>query len=361
MTSLYQKRIEKVQKEMEARGMDQLIVSEEAALFYLTGLSIDAGERLTVLLLSRDEGPFFVANRLFPVTSAGFPVKWYSDGEDGMALLSRALYPDGAVAVDKTWPSLFLIDLLSRRPDITFSNGSPAVDAVRAVKDTEEIRLMKDASLANDRAMERLIRWLHPGVTERKAAQQLKTFYEEEGAEDVSFPPIISFGPAGADPHHMADDTVLAENTPVLIDIGCKKKGYASDMTRTLFYGQPTEEFLQVHRIVCAANEKAESLVRPGIPLRDLDRAARNVIENAGYGPQFTHRLGHFIGQTDHEAGEVSSSSDLTARPGMIFSIEPGIYLPGRFGVRIEDLVLVTEEGCEILNRVSKSPFFPKD
>lgn len=135
--------------------------------------------------------------------------------------------------------------------------------------------------------------------------------------------------------------------------MGCKKDRYCSDMTRTWFYGGATDGEKRVHDIVREANELAEKMVRPGVPLSLVDKTARDHIAAAGYGRYFTHRLGHFIGLTAHEAGEVSPSSKLRAEPGMIFSIEPGIYLPGRFGVRIEDLVVVTPDGCEVLNHVN--------
>ena len=136
--------------------------------------------------------------------------------------------------------------------------------------------------------------------------------------------------------------------------MGCRKDRYCSDMTRTFFCGTPDPKYAAIHDLVREANERAEALIRPGVPLRELDKAARDHIAAAGYGEYFTHRLGHFIGQTEHEQGDVSGATELVAKPGMIFSIEPGVYLPGEFGVRVEDLVLVTEDGCEILNHVDK-------
>ena len=178
--------------------------------------------------------------------------------------------------------------------------------------------------------------------------------YLKEGCEGPSFTTIVSFGANAADPHHEPDDTVLKEGDCILFDIGCRKDRYCSDMTRTYFCGQPREEYAKIHDLVRSANEKAEAMIRPGIPICELDRAARELIRAAGYGEYFNHRLGHFIGQTDHEKGDVSETNTTLTKPGMIFSIEPGVYLPGRFGVRVEDLVLVTEDGCEVLNKIDK-------
>lgn len=355
MEDRYRSRLEKVRREMAAAGIPQMIVSDTAALWYLTGETIHPGERLTVLVIQLEK-VFWLRNRLFPLyhqTGAIEDIS-FADGEDGIALLSKQL-EKGVCGVDQTWAAGFLLALQAKRRDISFVNGSFLVDQVRAVKDSEEIDLMREASRINDLAMERMKQWIAVGMTEKVCADKLLAVYKEEGADGFSFPPIVSFGAHGADPHHMPDDTVLSEWDVVLLDIGCKKNHYCSDMTRTYFIGEPTDEEKTVHRIVEEAGRLAESMVRPGVALKDLDEAARTYIAKAGYGKYFTHRLGHFIGIREHEAGEVSSNSPLVAKPGMIFSIEPGIYLPGKFGVRIEDLVLVTEDGCEVLNKAVRS------
>ena len=351
MEDRYRSRLEKVRREMAAAGIPQLIVSDAAALWYLTGETIHSGERLTVLVIQQEK-VCWLRNRLFPLyhqTGAIEDIS-FADGDDGIALLAKPL-EKGVCGVDQTWAAGFLLALQDKRRDISFVNGSFLVDQVRAVKDSEEIDLMREASRINDRAMERMKQWIAVGMTEKACADKLLAVYKEEGADGFSFPPIVSFGAHGADPHHMPDDTVLSERDVVLLDIGCKKNHYCSDMTRTYFIGEPTDEEKTVHRIVEEAGRLAEAMVRPGVALKDLDNAARTYIAKAGYRKYFTHRLGHFIGIREHEAGEVSSNSPLVAKPGMIFSIEPGIYLPGKFGVRIEDLVLVTEDGVEILNQ----------
>lgn len=356
MKDIYEKRLLRVREGMKKRDLAQLLVSDPPALAWLTGEDFDPRERLAVLVIDIEGGVRWVRNGLFPVNwEEDIPVLAFRDGEDGMETLAEDLAPEGTIGVDKNWPSHFLLELMARAPR-AYVNGSPAVDEARAVKDEEEIRLMRAASRVNDRCMARLVSWLREGVTEKEAEAYLRVLYREEGCEDVSFPPIIAFGPDGADPHHTSGERRLERNTVVLLDIGGKKEGYCSDMTRTVFFGDPGEEAEIVHAAVKKACETAEALVRPGVPLADLDRAARAVIEAAGYGDRFTHRLGHFIGRTDHEAGEVSAASPIIACPGMIFSIEPGVYLPGKFGVRIEDLVLVTEDGAEILNRYPKGP-----
>ena len=213
---------------------------------------------------------------------------------------------------------------------------------------------MRAASAANDEGMARFRELVHEGVTEQEVAAQLEDIYRSLGASGHSFSPIVSFGANAADPHHEPDSTCLKDGDVVLFDVGCRKDEYCADMTRTFFFRSADDEQQRVYEIVRQANEAGKAAVRPGARFCDIDAAAREIIEDAGYGKYFTHRLGHQIGLDVHEPGDVSSANEAQVEPGMCFSIEPGIYLPGRFGVRIEDLVIVTENGCEVLNAYSR-------
>ena len=225
-----------------------------------------------------------------------------------------------------------------------------ACDDARAVKDAAEQEAMRASSKVNDDCMAEFEALIRPGITEKEMAEAIRGIYAAHGCSGVSFPPICGFGAHAADPHHDNDDTPLEAGQCVLIDVGGVYQDYCSDMTRTFFTGEPSEEERKVYELVRQAQAAAEALVKPGVRLCDIDAAARDLITEAGYGPYFNHRLGHFIGLEDHEAGDVSAVNENVVTPGMCFSIEPGIYLPGKFGVRIEDLVLVTEDGCEVLN-----------
>lgn len=236
-----------------------------------------------------------------------------------------------------------------------FRLGSPAVDLARSIKDASELDLMRAASATNDKAMEWLRSQLREGVTEHEIASGLLAEYRRLGAQEHSFTPIVSFGANAADPHHEPDETQLHRGDLVLFDVGCKRDSYCSDMTRTFFFGaEPSERDREIYETVRRANEAAEAIVRPGVTFAEIDLTARRIIEEAGYGEYFTHRLGHQIGLEDHEPGDVSSAHDEPVRTGQCFSIEPGIYLPGEMGVRIEDLLIVTEDGCEVMNSYPK-------
>ena len=345
-------RIESVLDNLAAQGLSQLLVCDPRSIQYLTGAYVEPGERFLGLLLRADQArPTLFLNELFTAPAdIEADVVAFNDTDDPIALLAERCDAAAALGCDKNLPARFLIPMMERNIAAGFALASDAVDDARAIKDDEERALMRAASATNDAAMARFRELVHEGATEQEIAGKLEDIYRELGAQGHSFAPIVSFGANAADPHHEPDGTVLKEGDVVLFDVGCRQDEYCADMTRTFFFGEPDEEQRRVYEIVRQANEAGRAAVHPGARFCDIDGAARKVIEDAGYGPYFTHRLGHQIGLDVHEPGDVSSINEACVQQGMCFSIEPGIYLPGRFGVRIEDLVIVTENGCEVLN-----------
>lgn len=351
-----QNRVDTVLKYLEEMGLSQILITDPLSICYLTGRMIQPMERFYGLYLNRQGGHKIFINQLEAVPEdLGVEKVRFSDTDPYLDLVARAVDSHQPLGVDKNMAARFLLPLLHREAASDFVNASLAVDKARAVKDEVEQELMRKASQLNDTAMVELRPWIRTGVSELELAERLRNIYKDLGAEDVSFPPLIAFGANAASGHHWPDGTRLQPGDCVLIDIGCIYQGYCSDMTRTYFYQTVTDRQRQVYEVVRQANERAEQAVRPGVPLRDLDGIARGIIAEAGFGPNFTHRLGHFIGMEDHEFGDVSSTAEDAAMPGNIFSIEPGVYLEGELGVRIEDLVLVTEDGCELLNHAPKT------
>ena len=350
-----QNRIDRIMGELEAMGVSQMLIVDPMSIYYLTGVYNEPFERFYGLLLKKDGNHIYFLNNLFTIPQeVGAKKVWYSDTDPVMDIVAACIDHDAPLGVDKDMKARFLLPLMEKKAASGFVNTSLAIDIVRGIKDEEEQEKMRAASHINDLAMAELKKLVHPGVTEREIADQLLEIYQKLGADGFSFEPLIAFGPNAADPHHGPDDTVLKEGDVVLFDVGCIKDGYCADMTRSFYFGSVSDAHREIHEIVRAANEAAIAKVRPGIPLKELDLAARNLITARGYGPQFNHRLGHFIGLTVHDFGDVSAVNETLAVPGMIFSIEPGIYLSGDTGVRIEDLVLVTEDGCEVLNKAPK-------
>jgi Xaa-Pro dipeptidase len=346
-------RIENYKKILIDNSLDGMIISDPTSIFYLTGVKLSPGERLFVLYISKDKEPMFFINKLFFIES-NIQVTYYFDTQDPIELLYNFLKNTSIIGVDKFWPSKFLLEIMNKDSSIKYINGSSTVDQMRMIKDKEEIEFMKEASRLNDMAMDLLVNEIKEGVTELELEKKLETIYERIGTQGKSFTPIVCFGKNGSDPHHENDSSTLKKGDSIIFDIGCKFNNYCSDMTRTFFYKEVSEKSRLVYELVKKANEEAIKFIKPGTRFCDIDNVARTIISQEGYGEYFTHRLGHSIGLDVHDFGDVSSNNNMEVKPGMIFSIEPGIYLKDLLGVRIEDLVLVTEEGAMSLNNYSK-------
>lgn len=351
-----QTKLNAILKAMQEKEIPQLIISDPAAIFYLTGKWIVPGERMLALYLNLDGCKKLVINKLFPQErDLGADFVWYEDTEDAAAILSKFVENGKVIGVDKTWPARFLLRLQELCPDCRYVNGSLIVDYVRMVKNPKEQELMREASLANDKVMGELIPLVNKGYSEKELNQLVRGLYAKSGHSGVSFDPITAYGRSGADPHHVTDDTKGKRGDSVVLDIGGVLHDYCSDMTRTVFLGEVSDKAREVYEVVKEAQRRGIEAAKPGNRMCDVDLACRNYIEEKGYGPYFTHRTGHSIGIEDHEYGDVSSVNQDVIKVGQCFSIEPGIYLMEEgIGVRIEDLVLITETGCEVLNHFTK-------
>lgn len=352
---MIQDRLNKVLKIMEEQKVPQIIISDSNAIFYLTGRWILPGERMLALYINLNGCNKLFINNLFPISEdLGVEKIWYSDTDSPVEILVKHIEKDKPMGIDKNWPAHFLLQLMQLKGGSTFVNGSEIIDKVRSTKDENEKELMRASSKLNDIAVEKMIKLVTKKYSEKKMGKLLGDIWEEMGAEGHSFDPIVGYGANAADPHHVMDNSTVKEGDSVVIDIGCKMNSYCSDMTRTVFYKSVSEHSREVYDIVKEANKRGIEKVKAGVRFCDIDAAARDYITEKGYGKYFTHRLGHSIGIEVHDFGDVSSVNTDKVKVGQIFSIEPGIYIPGDVGVRIEDLVIVTEDGCEVLNHYTK-------
>jgi Xaa-Pro dipeptidase len=351
---MHLKRLARVIENMGQAGLSCILVTAPHSVYYLTGLFVHPGERMLALMVKEDGMTRLFANRLFALPpQENLPITEFDDTEDAVGVLADFL-PAGKIGIDKLWPSGFTIRLMHARGDIVPVVGSTPVDDARMIKDAEEIARMRESSYLNDAAVERLIPTLRLGETELDVCDRYARLAKEVGGEGVSFSPLVCFGQNCAEPHHASDGTRLGAGQTVILDVGLSHGRMMSDMTRTVVFGRATDEMKKVYELVLRANEAGRRAARPGVEMREIDRAARGIIEDAGYGKYFIHRLGHGIGLEVHEPMDASAVNARKAVAGMTFSVEPGIYLPGKFGVRIEDLVCVTEDGCETLNALSR-------
>ena len=325
-------------------------------IYYLTGLRIWPGERLLALYLNVDGTKKLLVNDLSrQPEDTGLDIAYYNDIDDSVLILSQWIDASQVIGIDKNWPSRFLLRLQEIYPDGTYVNSSTVVDLVRRIKTPEEQEKMRISSKINDEVMEKLVAIVQEKHTELELNKIVRQLYSEAGCEDVAFDPITSFGVNAADPHHDSDETVGKAGDCLVMDIGGLKDDYCSDMTRTIFLDHVSDRHKEIYNIVLEANLRGIAAAKPGNRMCDVDHAARGYIEEMGFGKYFTHRTGHSIGMEDHEPGDANAINTDIIRPGQIFSVEPGIYIPEEnIGVRIEDLVLITEDGCEVLNHFPK-------
>ena len=342
-------RLNQIYASMNELGIKNLLVSDPNAIAYAIDKMFHVSERFIGLLLQEEKAVLFL-NQLFPYVNEEIEIVRFHDIEDPIKLVVERINGD-ELSVDRNLASGFLLRMMKQKPKLKISEGSFAIDRIRAKKSVEEQDKMRIASRLNDQVMGEVRQKLKIGVRETEIAEFIRKRCDEV-ADGVSFDPIVAFGPATSDPHAEPSDRVLEAGMPIIIDMGCKKDNYCSDMTRSFSALRPWNQ--EVYELVREANLAGIRAVKPGVKLSEIDAASRRIIEEAGYGEYFVHRLGHGIGQEVHEPFDVSGVSEIIAFEGMCFSIEPGIYLPGIGGVRIEDLVLVTSEGCEVLNAYPK-------
>jgi len=332
-------------------------------MFYLLGFFPHPDERPCYLFLTPEREAFFCPelNAAQVQAHVDLPMERWADEEGPDGALSRMGAALGfgqvrQVLLDETMRADFVLLLLGRLPQAKADVAVGLLGWMRMQKDPAEIDLIqRNADLA-DRAVEAAFRALRAGVTEQAVADAVTASFTQDGVEGVDFT-IVGSGPNGAFPHHMASDRVVQPGDAVVIDIGARRWGYHSDITRMAFVGEPSAEYLKVHGIVEEAVRAALGAVKPGVAASSVDEAARAVITDAGYGEFFTHRTGHGLGLDGHEPPYLTATNELRLEEGMVFSIEPGIYLPGKFGVRLEEIVTVTEAGARVFSRLPRDLF----
>ncbi|MEW2619428.1 aminopeptidase P family protein [Streptomyces sp. NPDC048106] len=353
-------RMERAARAAADAGLAGLLVAPGPDMVWLTGYTPTAvTERLTLLVLAPGQDPVLVVPTLEAPDAAqsaageALTLRDWTDGKDPYAVTADLLDGRGRYGIsDNTW-AMHVLGLQRTLPDSSYAALTDALPMLRAVKDAAEVELLAAAGAAADAAFEEIRKVPFAGRRETDLGQDLAGLLRRFGHSQVDFT-IVGSGPNGANPHHEVGDRVVQRGDMVVLDFGGLKDGYGSDTTRTVHVGEPTEEERRVHDIVRAAQEAGYQAVRPGVACQEVDRAARAVIADAGYGEYFIHRTGHGIGVTTHEPPYMIEGEELPLVPGMCFSVEPGIYLPGRFGVRIEDIVTVTEDGGRRLNNTTR-------
>ena len=356
----YAVRMRRVVDDAARAGLDGVLVTPGPDLVWLTGYRPTAiTERLTVLVLAPDQAPTLLVPTLERPDAAGavgapsLAILDWADGEDPFARAGALFREHATMGIsDSAW-ALHLLGLQDAVPGSSYRSMTRALPMLRAVKDVNELARLEAAGAAADATYEQILGVRFAGRRETDVAADLARLLREFGHEQVDFT-VVGSGPNGANPHHEAGDRTIEVGDAVVLDFGGLMGGYGSDTSRTVCVGEPSAEVQEVHDIVREAQQAGVEAVRPGVPCEEIDRAARKVITDAGYGEQFIHRTGHGIGTTTHEPPYMIEGEKQTLVPGMCFSVEPGIYLADRFGVRIEDIVTVTEDGGRRFNNTDR-------
>ncbi|NIH83525.1 M24 family metallopeptidase [Amycolatopsis granulosa] len=352
-------RLDRARAAAAAAGTDALLIAPGSDLRYLIGAAGGSFERLTTLVVPAEGTPALVVPKLeapgyaaVPTDALGVEVVTWVDGEDPYRMVAGRLGKPGRVAVSDGLIALHVLAFRAALGSAEQTLAGPVLRELRMRKDAAEIDALRRAGAAIDRVHARVGEWLRAGRTEAEVGADIADAIVAEGHLHADFV-IVGSGPNGASPHHDVSDRVIERGDVVVVDIGGPlPEGYNSDSTRTYAIGEPRDaDVARTYAVLERAQRAAVEAVRPGLTAQSIDGVAREIISDAGYGEFFIHRTGHGIGLDVHEEPYIVEGNDLVLEPGMAFSVEPGIYQPGRWGARIEDIVVVTADGVEALNQ----------
>ena len=352
-------RVAQLTAHLPERELDAILISTPANRRYLSGFTGSAG----YLLVTSQRQVLFTDSRYTEQAGSQSPHFEVIQMQPGLAWLMDALKETGVKRVGFESDNMTVasynrvLDAIGEEADLSGLSliaTTGVTDELRVLKDQEELVQLQKAIHSSDRAMETVCPAIQAGMTEKEVAWRLEVAMREFGADNISFDTIVAAGPNGAMVHHRADDTVIKAGEPIVIDMGAQVNGYCSDITRTVVVGEPDEMFHKIYDIVLGAQLTAINTVRPGLTGEECDALSRDVIAEAGYGDNFGHSLGHGVGLAVHEKPRVGPRADDVLKPDMVFTVEPGIYLSGWGGVRIEDIVVLGEDGATPLSKAGK-------
>lgn len=354
-------RLNRIQRALQSRKLDALLVTQPDNRRYLSGFKagdMNIGESAGVLLIPRRGQPLLLTDFRYQLEAEaeapGFKILVYKRGI--LDLLTEVL-ADRAIKKMAFESHYFLhqtaqkLAALSQKIGVEAIPTSGLVERLRLAKSPAEINLIRAAVQLNERVFQEVFKEIKVGMTERQVAIMIETLMREKGSEGPCFATIVASGPNGAKPHAVPGERPLKEGEPIVVDMGLILNGYCSDMTRTVVLGEPAPETRNIFRLVRQAQLAGVKAIRAGVTGAAVDRAARQIIVEAGYGTRFGHALGHGVGLAVHEGPALSSRCKKKLQAGMVVTVEPGIYLPAWGGVRLENMVVVTAQGCEVLNR----------
>jgi len=354
------KYLDKLVTILQQKNMDAILIAPSEEMEFIMGHNTHLCERFQALIIKNDGTYFYICNLLTvdeiqAVLGPDIKVYGWFDGDLFTETIKKAFEEQEligkTIGVNSTERAFLILQIMDS-VDVKFVNGKPLLEEMRMIKDEKELDNLRTAARITDESYIELLKFIKPGIKEADISKKMNEIFKAKGA-DEGFTMVCS-GPNSSYPHYNSDHRVIQEKDVIVLDWGCKYNDMCADMSRTVFVGGITEEERKVYEIVLASQEAGEKAAVQGAYIPDVDKAAREIIEKAGYGKYFFTRLGHGIGYSVHESPDIKKSNEKNLEKGMVFSIEPGIYLAGKFGMRIENIVAVTESGNEVLNKASK-------
>ncbi|MGG1658103.1 M24 family metallopeptidase [Brevibacillus sp. NRS-1366] len=357
---MFEARRERLAQLLQQGGTDACVIVPGPNLYYFTGLSLKQSERLSLAIITRENQLLF----LVPQVEVSKVEKlahdhlfWYTDEQGPLKALTeliKALGKVDSIGVEHGHMRVMELKAVEQLGAAGYIAIDNAVDQLRVIKDQQEIDAIQRAVRIVEESFEATLPSIREGVAELEIAAELEYEMRKRGSEGTPFGTIVASGYRGALPHGRASDKLIKSGELIVLDFGAYYQGYVADITRTVAIGELASELAKIYEIVRQAQQAAVDAVRPGVTAHEIDETARSIIRDRGYGDYFTHRLGHGIGLSGHEEPYMRQQNRLLLEPGMAFTIEPGIYLPDKGGVRIEDNVIVTEDGCLNLMTLTK-------
>lgn len=347
---------------MVKNNVDVMMIGPSADLEFLIKYSPHPDERFQALFFLPDKRYFYISPELTyeeirdKLDNDADIYKW-GDHEGFIdavvTAINRYKLAGKNIGVNDGISAINLIDI-QEKINAKFINGHDILEMLRVIKDKSEIEKLRKAAKLADEVMGETIDYIRPGMTEKDIKKKIEELFMQKGADRLAFEPIIASGANSSMPHYSEDSRVIQEKDIIILDLGCKYKGYCSDISRTVLVGGITDEEKKVYDITLRANKAGEEAAKQGVKAEDVDKASRDIIKSEGYGQYFFNRTGHGIGISVHEAPYIKAGNKQILERGMAFSVEPGIYMQNKFGMRIEDIVVIRADGPEVLNKFTK-------
>jgi len=356
---LNKKYVNKLLELMVKNNIDAMMIGPSVDLEFLTGFNPCVCERFQAFFILAEGKYFHISPQIYfeeagKSLDSSTEIFMWKDSDiflDAIKAANRKYHLDGKIiGINNSIRGIDLLDI-KEILNAKFVNGHSILENLRVIKDEDEINKLKKAAKIADEVMGETIDYIHPGITEKDIKKKIETLFIQKGADGLSFEPLVASGSNTSKPHYNKDSRTIEKKDIIILDIGCKYKGYCSDISRTVFVGEITEEQKKVYDIIFRSNKAGIKAAKQGVKAEDVDIASRNIIKEEGYGQYFLNRTGHGIGICVHEAPYIRTGNKRILEKGMAFSVEPGIYMQNKFGMRIEDIVVIGEEGPEVLNQ----------